>query len=97
MRRDSLLSHPGSCPADGGHLSGQRIDQVEAAISPRQQQNAAIRTEAATVEGRCNFFQADAWQGEWQKGIVGIGGHGRFCPGVESGVSTQSLNDSRWL
>jgi hypothetical protein len=29
--------------------------------------------------------------------IVGGGGHGRFCPGVESGVSTQSLRDSRRL
>jgi hypothetical protein len=27
MRRDSLLSHPGSCPADGVHLTLKRIDQ----------------------------------------------------------------------
>jgi hypothetical protein len=31
MRRDSLLSHPGSCPADGVHLtSAAMIDSPEA-------------------------------------------------------------------
>src|ERR1700712_2255477 len=38
-----------------------------------------------------------AGQREREKRIVGVGGHGGLCPGVESGVSTQSLRDSKRL
>src|SRR5271166_4233060 len=49
------------------------------------------------IEGGGDLLLADTWQREREDGIVVVGGHGGFCPGVESGVSTQSLRDSRQL
>jgi hypothetical protein len=75
----------------------KRIDQADLLVGASQQQHTAVRTDPASVESSRNLPLADTWQREWQKRIVVGGGHGRFCPGVESGVSTQSLRDSRRL
>ena len=42
------------------------------------------------------FLQMFGRENGRQRIVIG-GGHGRFCPGLESGVSTQSLSDSRRL
>jgi hypothetical protein len=75
----------------------KRIDQANLLVGACHQQHAAVGTDPASVESSRNLPLADTWQREWQKRIVVVGGHGRFCPGVESGVSTQSLRDSRRL
>jgi len=80
-----------------GNDRGKCVDQAKPPVGTGQQQNAAVRTDQAAIERGSDFLLADTWQREWEKGIVGGGGHGRFCPGVESGVSTQSLCDSRRL
>ena len=72
----------------------QPLDQAQALVGTHQQQDAAVRTDRATVECRGDLLLAQDWQGEREKRIVG-GGHGRFCPGLESGVSTRSLSDYR--
>jgi hypothetical protein len=56
-----------------------------------------IRTDQAAVERGGDLLLANTWQREWQTGIVVGGGHGRFCPDIESGVDNQSLCDSRRL
>jgi hypothetical protein len=76
---------------------GQRIDQAEVFVGTGQQQDAAVGADLAGIKGRGDLFLAETWQGEGQKRIVVVGGHGRFRPGMESGVDTQSLRDSRWL
>jgi hypothetical protein len=76
---------------------GKRIDQAKAFVGTSQQQDAAVGTDLTGIEGGSDLLLADTWQRERQKAIVGVGGHGGFCPGVESGVSTQSLCDSRQL
>jgi hypothetical protein len=80
-----------------GDDRGQRVDQAQPAVGTGQEQNAAVGADLAAVERGGDFLLADTWQREWEQGIVGGGGHGRFCPGIESGVSTQSLCNSRWL
>jgi hypothetical protein len=76
---------------------GQRIDQAEPPVGTGQQQNTAVGTDPPAIERGGDFLLADTWQRKRKQSIVGSGGHGRFCPGVESGVSTQSLCDSRRL
>jgi len=76
---------------------GQRIDQAKAFVGTRQQQDAAIGTDLAGIEGGGDLLLANTLKGKGQKRIVVVRGHGGFCPGVESGVSTQSLRDSRQL
>src|SRR3954471_14451357 len=66
----------------------QHVDQAEAFIGTGQQQDAAVGTNLAGIEGGSDFLLANTWQGKREKGIVSIGEHGTFCPGVESGVST---------
>src|ERR1700738_2471953 len=80
-----------------GDQHGQRIDQAKTLIGRGQQENAAVGTDLAAIKRRGDFLLAEVWQREWQQCIVIGGGHGRFCPGLESGVDTQSLSDSRWL
>ena len=75
----------------------KRIDQTKPLVGTGQQQHAAIGTYQASVESGCDLLLADTWQRERQKRIVVVGGHGKFCPRIESGVSTQSLRDSRRL
>ena len=62
-----------------------------------QQQDAAVGTDLTGIEGGRDLLLADTWQRERQQRIVLGGGHGGFCPELESGVNTQSLSDSRWL
>jgi hypothetical protein len=80
-----------------GHESGQDIDQSKLPVDAGQKQHAAVRTDQAAVERGRDPFLADTWQAEGKKCIVVLGGHGRFCPGLESGVSTQFLSDFRRL
>jgi hypothetical protein len=80
-----------------GDERGKGVDQAKTLVGARQQQDATIGTDLAGVEGGGDFLLADTWQRKREKGIVSVGGHGRFCPGGESGVSTQSLRDSRHL
>ena len=77
-----------------GNDRRQCVDQTKPLVGARQKQNAAVGTDQAAVERGGDPLPADAWQGEWQKLIVVIGGHGRFCPDVETGVGTQALRDS---
>ena len=53
-------------------------------------QDTTVGTDPAAVECGGDLL-ADAWQREWQKRIIVGGGHGRFCPDIESGVDNQSL------
>jgi hypothetical protein len=76
---------------------GQRVDQAETLVGTGQQENAAVRTDATAIEGAGNLLLVDGWQGKQQTCIVVGGGHGRFCPRLESGVDTQSLSVSRQL
>ncbi len=39
----------------------------------------------------CGHGYQPAWQGEWQKRIVVISGHGRFCPGTGFGDAGVNL------
>ena len=80
-----------------GDDRGQRIDQVKRAVGASPQAYPAGGTEPPTIERGCDFLLTVTWQREWQKGIVGRGGRGRFGPAAESGVSDQSLCDSTWL
>jgi hypothetical protein len=75
----------------------KRIDQSDLLVGASQQQHTAVGTDPASVKSGRNLLLADTWQREWQERIVVVGGHGRFCPGIENGVSTQSLRDSRRL
>lgn len=76
---------------------GQSVDQAKTLVGGGQKEHAAVRTDLSAVECGGNFLLTDVWQRERQKSIVINGGHGRFCPGLESGVDTQSLSDSRRL
>jgi len=76
-----------------GKQRRQPVDQAQALVGAGQQEDAAIRTDRAASNAAVTLLLADTWQSERQQLIVG-GGHGRFCPGLESGVSTQSLSDS---
>jgi hypothetical protein len=80
-----------------GNEGGKGVDQAKALVGARQQQDAAVGTDLAGIEGGRDFLLADTWQRKREKGIIGVGGHGRFCPGVESGVSNRSLRDFRRL
>ncbi len=80
-----------------GDDRGQRVDQAKPFVDTGQQNHTAVGTDPAAIERGRNFFLADTWQRKRKEGVVIGGGHGRFCPGVESGVSGQSLCDSRWL
>src|SRR5882672_3190251 len=80
-----------------GDQPGQRVDQAKTLVGGSQKENAAVGTDLSAIEGGGDLLLADVWQRERKQGIVVDGGHGRFCPGLESGVSTQSLCDSRWL
>jgi hypothetical protein len=73
------------------------IDQAGLFVGTGQQKHAAVGTDPASVESRRNLPLADTWQREWQECIVVVGGHGRFCPGIENGLSTQPQRDSRGL
>jgi hypothetical protein len=80
-----------------GDDGGQHVDEAKLLVDPGQQQNAAIGTDLAAVECGCHLLPVYTWQCERQKGIVVSGGHGRFCPGIEDGVTATSLLDSRSL
>ena len=80
-----------------GDDRGQGVDQVKPAVGTGQQQNAAVGADWSAIERGGDFPLANTWQREREKSIIGAGEHGRFCPGIESGVSTQFLCDSRWL
>src|ERR1019366_5105954 len=80
-----------------GNQPGQGVDQAKTLIGGSQKEHTAVRTDLSSIEGRSDLLLADVWQRERQQCTVVGGGHGRFCPGLESGVSTQSLSDSRWL
>ena len=75
----------------------KRVDQTKTLVGAGHQQNTTIGTDRATIERGGDLLLADIWQREWEQGIISDGGHGRFCPGLESGVDTQSLSDSRQL
>jgi hypothetical protein len=80
-----------------GDDRGQGVDQAKPFVGTGQQHNAAVGTDVPAIKRSGDSLLTDTWQREWQKGIVGNGRHGRFRPGVESGVSTQSLRDSSRL
>src|SRR5271166_2719839 len=80
-----------------GDDRGQPVDQAKLLVGTGQQQNATVGTDHAAIECRGDLLAAYAWQGERQKGFVVVSGHGRFCPGVESGVRALSLCDSGHL
>ena len=80
-----------------GNERGQCIDQAKPPVGSGQQQNAAVGTDPAAVERGGELLLANAWQREWQQGIVSSGGNGSFCPGAGVGVSTHSLCDFRRL
>ena len=80
-----------------GDQCRQRVDQAKALVGARQQKNPSVGTDLAAIESSGDLLLADVWQKERKQGIVIGGGHGRFCPGFESGVDTQSLSDSRQL
>ena len=57
-----------------------------------QEEDAAIRGQAAPVEGGCELLAAHGWKRERESGRIGHGGRGRL-DGVDAvGVSTQSLS-----
>jgi hypothetical protein len=87
-----------------GDDRGQHVDQAKPLIGTGQQQNAAVGTDPSAVEGSGDFLPADTWQREREERIVGDDRrlstrrrHGRFCPGVRSGIGTRSLCDSKCL
>jgi hypothetical protein len=57
-----------------------------------QEEDAAIRGQAAPVEGGCELLAAHGWKRERESGRIGHGGRGGFDGVVEVGVSTQSLS-----
>ena len=57
-----------------GNKRGQGVDQAEALVHARQQQNAAIGADLAGIEGGGDFLLADTWQRKREKGIVGVVG-----------------------
>src|ERR1700676_839908 len=72
--------------------SRQRVDQAETPVRTGQQKHPAIGTDRAAVKCGGDLLLADIWQRERKQGIVIGGGHGKFCPELENGVSTQSLS-----
>jgi hypothetical protein len=45
-----------------GDEGGQHVDQAKLLVDPRQQQNAAVGTDQATVESGCDFLSVNTWQ-----------------------------------
>jgi len=54
--------------------------------------DAAVRGQAAAIEGRGEFLPSDAWQRERQQGIFVHGGCGALRLVVTLGLDTQSVN-----
>jgi hypothetical protein len=65
---------------------GQSVDQVKAFVGTGQKKHSAIGTDRDAVERGGDSLLADVWQKERKQGNVLGGAHGRFCPGLESGI-----------
>src|SRR5580765_2579712 len=89
----------GVAACDGENASTQdirhRMRDLGRVTSVRDQPGQRVDQAKTLVGG--GLLLAYVGQRERKQGIVVGGGHGRFCPELESGVSTQSLSDSRWL
>ena len=57
-----------------------------------QEEDAAIRGQAASVEGGCELLAAHGWKRDRESGRIRHGGRGRLDGVDEVGVSTQSLS-----
>ena len=78
-----------------GDLGRYLLREAETPLGRGLQHDAAVRCQAATVEGCGEFLASDAWQGEGQKGIFVNGGCGALRVLVTLGLDTQSVNAIR--
>jgi len=59
-----------------GDQAAETLGETKAPFRVGQQHHAAVRGEAATVEGSCDFLPADGWKIKGRNRIVDHGGRG---------------------
>ncbi len=92
------MDHPRRI-APVGNAAGKLPANPHRAFCLCQQQNTAIRSEAATVESCGDFLAMHRWESEWACDIIVHGGCGlwHFLPCDRAGVDTQFLKQIRGL
>ena len=93
-----LVDHPRRI-ARIGNAGGQLRADPHLALGLRQEQNAAVRSEPATVESSCDFLASDRWESKRACDIVVHGGCSlwHFLSRSRDGLDTQFLTSEQSL